>query len=76
MRGEGGLDVRRWWFVALVVSALFSYFTPSAFAECGEHGDAAGGRNLVALCCGGANSERGGEKHGSARVINTNHFTR
>ena len=53
----------RWWLVVLVVGAIFSHFTPAAFAGC-DKGESSAGSSKVAFCCGpgdAKNDARGGK---------------
>jgi hypothetical protein len=64
----------RWWFVvALVLGAVLSQFTPAAFADGCEGGDATAGHNAIAFCCGGGNGGGKGGQNGQARIISGNH---
>lgn len=57
----------RWGVKGLMVvlgTAVVLYFTPAAFAGC-EGGDATGGHNAIAFCCGDGNGRGdGGADHG------------
>lgn len=44
----------RWWFVGLVVAAMFTQYTSIAFANGCEAGDTSRGHNAIAFCRSGA----------------------
>jgi hypothetical protein len=59
--------VIRFWFIALVVGALLSHFTPNAFACEGDHGDSAGGHMAIAFC----SEHSDGHCDKAARIVST-----
>jgi len=47
----------RWAFAVLLVAAIFTRYTPIAFAGC-EGGDSSAGHNAIAFCCDNGSGER------------------
>ena len=60
----------RWWLVVLVVGAIFSHFTPVAYAchDGAEGGSSTSGHNAVMFCCG-AGDAKNDARGGKSRIV-------